>query len=30
LGCIDRMLAFVKANPSATRAPGLVPGIGAS
>ena len=30
LGCIDRMLAFVKANPSATRTPGLVPKLGAS
>lgn len=30
LGCIDRMLAFVKANPSATRTPGLVPHIGAA
>jgi quinolinate synthase len=30
LGCIDRMLAFVKAHPAATRRPGLVPGIGAA
>ena len=30
LGCIDRMLAFVKANPAATRPPGLVPNIGAA
>lgn len=30
LGCIDRMLSFVKANPAATRQPGLVPNIGAA
>ena len=30
LGCIDRMLDFVKANPSATKSPGLVPRIGAA
>ena len=30
LGCIDRMLAFVKAHPSATRTPGLVPNVGAA
>ncbi len=30
LGCIDRMLDFVAANPSATKAPGLVPRIGAA
>ena len=30
LGCIDRMLDFVKANPTATRGSGLVPHIGAA
>jgi quinolinate synthase len=30
LGCIDRMLDFVKANPAATQKPGLVPHIGAA
>jgi quinolinate synthase len=29
-GCIDRMLAFVAANPDSVRRPGLVPGIGAA
>jgi quinolinate synthase len=29
-GCIDRMLAFVAANPAVVRRPGLVPGIGAA
>jgi quinolinate synthase len=32
LGCIERMLDFVQANPGATRPParGMVPGIGAA
>jgi len=30
LGCIDRMLDFVKRNPSVTQKPGLVPNIGAA
>lgn len=30
LGCIDRMLDFVKRNPAATQKPGLVPNIGAA
>jgi quinolinate synthase len=30
LGCIDRMLAYVKANPAATQKPGLVPHLGAA
>jgi quinolinate synthase len=30
LGCIERMLDFVKANPAATQKPGLVPHIGAA
>jgi quinolinate synthase len=30
LGCIDRMLDFVKANPAATQKPGLVPHLGAA
>jgi quinolinate synthase len=30
LGCIERMLDFVKANPASTRQPGLVKNIGAA
>ncbi len=30
LGCIDRMLDFVKRNPTVTQKPGLVPNIGAA
>jgi quinolinate synthase len=30
LGCIDRMLDFVKRNPTATQKPGLVPNVGAA
>jgi quinolinate synthase len=30
LGCIERMLDFVKRNPTATQKPGLVPNIGAA
>ena len=30
LGCIDRMLAFVQANPAAVQKPGFVPNIGAA
>ncbi len=30
LGCIDRMLDYVKANPAATQKPGLVPHLGAA
>ena len=30
LGCIDRMLDFVKTHPAATQKPGLVPHIGAA
>ena len=30
LGCIDRMLDFVRANPAATQKPGLVPHLGAA
>jgi quinolinate synthase len=30
LGCIDRMLDFVKSHPAATQKPGLVPNIGAA
>jgi len=30
LGCIDRMLQFVKQNPAVTQKPGLVPNVGAA